>query len=144
MYVYIYIYIHIYIYVHVYVHVYINIYVYIYICIYIYIYLYIYIYIYIYIHMYTYIYIYIDTIKLVINYCICFHYRLSKKNIGQKPWDVLPVGTKVTAYIYEIDIRSKKIGLTTFAPDLWNGNILPLNRYTYIYIYIYLYIYICI
>ena len=43
-----------------------------------------------------------------------------------KPWEVAPLGSKVTAFVHELDTRRKRIGLTTYAPEQWN-DMLPMK-----------------
>ena len=43
-----------------------------------------------------------------------------------KPWEVAPLGSKVTAFVREVDSRRKRIGLTTYAPEQWN-DMLPMK-----------------
>ena len=54
------------------------------------------------------------------------NFQLNKKSMVLKPWEVAPLGSKVTAFVHEVDSRRKRIGLTTYAPEQWN-DMLPMK-----------------
>ena len=52
--------------------------------------------------------------------------KVGRKKRGFKPWEVFPIGSSVTAFVHDIDLNRRRIGLTTYSPEDWDEK-LPLK-----------------
>ena len=63
---------------------------------------------------------YICLLYLVDAYLHVRKMRTPRKSRSLKPWEILPVGSKIQAYVHEVDAERRRVGLTTYTPDKWD------------------------
>jgi predicted RNA-binding protein with RPS1 domain len=44
---------------------------------------------------------------------------VSPKRRALKPWEINPIGSDLTAFIAEVDLDRRRVGLSTYSPDQW-------------------------
>ena len=45
--------------------------------------------------------------------------KINRRQRKYKPWEILPLGTRLSAFVFAVDENKKRVELTTFPPQLW-------------------------
>jgi predicted RNA-binding protein with RPS1 domain len=56
--------------------------------------------------------------------------KIVRKRRREQPWELYPLGSKVSVYIHSVDLAKRRISATTYAPDEWD-TMLPNNNVRY-------------
>jgi transcriptional accessory protein Tex/SPT6 len=59
------------------------------------------------------------------------HKRKMKLNRRQRkymPWEIIPQGSTVSAFVHSLDIARDRVSLTTFHPDEWDSMLPSKNQ----------------
>jgi hypothetical protein len=54
--------------------------------------------------------------------------NISRKQRKLQPWEILPPGSEINCYIYDVELSRKRVEITTYLPDEWDVCLPPKRR----------------
>jgi predicted RNA-binding protein with RPS1 domain len=51
--------------------------------------------------------------------------KVARKMVKLMPWEISPVGTKINAFVHEVNLDQRRLSITTFPPETWAKSLPP-------------------